>query len=702
MPMLMDKSRQDSFVPKLLTSLGFVFMSLFAILLISCDYVSKSYSSNKRFSETSLGDSHLTTNLDSISHYVRRLLFLEKHACDSTVLLDPITSMYSNGQMDSSMAKTNSIDNTLPTLDKLMVDAVSQVLSNSAMIDRYHAMGDVGKDSINLARYNYLRAVERTYGDSISTDSSDYLFKNYVSHMSLLYSCLPLSRESPYYHYLERYSTLVDQMPESLSLLKKMFWLLESSVAIHAKDRDRTIAAAENQIQTILEEEGTKSLVRFGQQSLSQKNVYLYLMAFRQLFWADKLPDSIAIRNMNYIRTLGGQLGKKIAYPKLAASSLSDSLLFAFIAGKNKQVVDIAERMFETGDTLVIDPYYIIRTESRALHRYPKLSSNARIGLRNTHELNIAFLNQLKRGQDDYYMLSSLQSEFRKSAQLKLRGQQANTRILYVLSGVSFLAFILLTLTLIRSQISKRKIAEARAEADRLRAVAERTQNLQNHFMHNMNHEIRTPINAIVGFSDLLVEDDSLTKSERKDFGDTIKNNGDMLIQIINDVLDIARLESGQYELSYEKVSLNTLCKQVLDTIRHRLPEGVELRFDTAFGDDYLYCTDIHRLEQILLNYLSNACKHTKEGYILLSVEPLDDKVEFSVSNTGKSIPPEKVKKLFKRFRKLNNEAQGTGLGLSICLKLATLMGGNVYYDTTFIDGARFVCELPLIVNEKC
>ncbi len=702
MPMLMDKSRQDSFVPKFLTSLGFVFMSLFAILLISCDFVTKSYSTNRRLDEDRLEALPLTANLDSISHYVRRLLFLEKHACDSTVSLSPVTSIYSNGQKDRSSATINRIDNTLPTIDKLMVDAISQVLSNNIKIDVYHAMGVMGKDSINLARYHYLKAVEKTYGDSISIDSSDYFFRNYVSHMSLLYSCLPLSRESPYYHYLERYSTLVDQMPESLSLLKKMFWLLESSVAIQAKDRDRSIVAAENQIQTILEEEGTKSLVRFGQQSLSQKNVYLYLMAFRQLFWADMLPDSIARRNLNYIRTPGGQLGKKTAYPELAASSLSDSLLFAFIAGKNKQVVDIAEKMFETGDSLVMDPYYIIRTESRALHRYPELSTYARIGLRNTHELNAAFLEQLKRGQNDYFMLSSLQSEFRKNAQLKLRAQQANTRILYVLSGVSFLAFILLTLTLIRSQISKRKIAEARAEADRLREVAERAQNLQNHFMHNMNHEIRTPINAIVGFSDLLVEDESLTQSERRDFGETIKNNGDMLIQIINDVLDIAKLESGQYELSYEKVSLNTLCKQVLDTIRHRLPEGVELRFDSAFGDDYLYCTDIHRLEQILLNYLSNACKHTQEGYILLSVEPLDGKVEFSVSNTGKSISPEKVKKLFKRFRKLNNDAQGTGLGLSICLKLATLMGGNVYYDTTFTDGARFVCELPVKGNGKC
>lgn len=723
--MLIDKSRLHIIISKLFLSLEFVLLFFLSSILISCHQLTKCYleegesshdeidtvcmaasqSNSASFSAKKDLDccANKTNNIDSLSHYVRVLLFTgNKHHDGSNLQYDAITTLYGANNKDS-LKKVTALLKTIPNhMTRRIINSVFKVLGNRMKIDNFLEMGELGKDSIALARYEYVRASEHAYADSLTTDTLDYFFQNYVCHMSLLYSCFPLSRESPYYHYLEQYSTVVDRMPESLSLLKEFFWMLESTISIQAKDARRSIDAAEKGIQIILKENSMTSLVDYANFSSPMEHVYLYTMASRQLYWCDVLPDSIVNRNVNFLHTKDGKIGKRMANGPTEENSLSDSLLFSYISGKKKEVIDIAERMFETGDTLILTPYYIIRIENKALRKFVGLSANAKIGLRNCDELNTVFLDQLESGADDYIMLSSLQTEFRKSAILKLRAEQANIHTLYLLIGVSVFIFILLTLTLIRSRISKRKIAEARAESDSLRLQAEQAQEMQNHFMHNMNHEIRTPINAVIGFSNLLIEDDSLTKNEREDLGETIKKNGDMLIQIINDVLDVARLDSCLYELSYEEVKLNTLCRQSLETIRYRVPEGVELNFESALSDDFLYYTDACRLEQILLNYLSNACKHVKEGFISLQVERLDDKLKFVVINTGAGVPDDMVSKLFQRFNKLNNYAQGTGLGLNICLKLADLMGGCTYYDKTFIGGACFVCELPLDNRPRC
>lgn len=641
-------------------------------------------------------------NFDTISYYGRKLFDLATEHDDPLTQLDGINILYRIEPVDSLHLYMEMLS-TVPDIPEQRIDVVTLgVTNNIYRVDELLELGEAGEDSLANDSYRYVQGAEKAYADSLTTDTLGYFLDNFYYHMSLFYSCKNLSRESPYYHYIEQFSKVVDKMPKSLNVFKDNFWMLESDLSTQAKDAYRSVDAAEKVINFILDDNDVSSLIEFGNSSIFMDQDYLYGMVISQLFWSDLLPDSIVDRNVAYLHTPGGKLGAQICCENDGEVVMADSMIYAYVAGKKEQVVKIAEYMIESGDTLIIPLYDIIRIEDKALNQFTNLSFEAKIALRNGNKLNSIFLDQLKKGENDFSMLTSLQTEFRKNAALELRSEKENSRMLYLLISVSILALILLVVMLVVTLIGKRKTVEARAEADRLRQKAEDAKESQNYFMHNMNHEIRTPINAIVGFSDLLIEDDSLDESQRKDFGETIKKSGEMLIQIIDDVLDVARLESGQYELVYEKVELNNMGRQALETVRCRVPEGVELRFDSDLSDDFIYCTDVRRMEQILLNYLNNACKHVKHGYISLEIKHIGDKLQFIESNTGQRVPADKVKYLFQRFSKLNAYAQGTGLGLNICYRLAKLMGGHAYYDQTFVEGACFVCELPFDVSKIC
>jgi len=643
-----------------------------------------------------LSQANSSNDYDTISYYGRALFRLGSDYDDPMTQLAAISALYRVEPMDSVYLYMELLKTVPDIPTQRIFTSTFGLLNNVYRIDKLIALGEAGKDSLLMDSYRYVQGAEKAYADSLSTDTLGYFLDNFYYHMSLLYSCPNLSRESPFYHYIEQFSKVVDKMPKSLMILKDNFWMLESDISTQAKDAHRIIDAAEKVIHFTLESNKVSSLVDYGNSSSLLNQQYLYRMAMSQLFWSDLLPDSIVKRNVTYLHTPGGKLGAKIYHDNEEGVTMPDSIIYAYIAGEKEKVVSIAEQMIESGDTLEMSLYDIIRIEDKALNQFTNLSREAKIVLRNGNKINDIFLDQLASGENDFSMLTSLQTQFRKNAVLELRSEQENTRMLYLLIGVSILVLVLLAVMLIVTLLGKRKVSEARAEADRLRINAEKAKDIQNYFMHNMNHEIRTPINAIVGFSDLLVEDDSLDEHDRKDYGETIKKSGQMLIQIIDDVLDVARLESGQYELVYEDVLLNQLGHQVLETIKHRVPEGVELRFSSDFSDDFIFSTDIRRMEQILLNYLSNACKHTKSGYISLAIRKSGDKIQFIETNTGSKIPPDKVKYLFRRFSKLNAYAQGTGLGLNICYMLAKLMKGRVYYDATFTQGACFVCEVPL------
>lgn len=225
---------------------------------------------------------------------------------------------------------------------------------------------------------------------------------------------------------------------------------------------------------------------------------------------------------------------------------------------------------------------------------------------------------------------------------------------------------------------------------------AEESDRLKSAFLANMSHEIRTPLNAIVGFSNVLVTGEC-SSEEQKEFVGVIQTNSDLLLRLIGDILDISRLETGRLKFNFESCDLVALCRNVLATTSYSKKEGVEYDFYSRY-DSYLLETDIQRLQQILINLLSNANKFTESGKITLEfeVDEAHRMVQFAVSDTGCGIPKEKQEKVFERFEKLDEYAQGTGLGLAICRLTIERLGGRIWVDSKYEGGSRFVFTHPI------
>jgi signal transduction histidine kinase len=257
-----------------------------------------------------------------------------------------------------------------------------------------------------------------------------------------------------------------------------------------------------------------------------------------------------------------------------------------------------------------------------------------------------------------------------------------------------------------------RRLQHGMRVAERARRVAERAQqqlieaNKQKGvFLQDVSHEIRTPLNSIVGFTNLLTDPNSgLSDEEKRQFTKLINTNSALLTTLVNDVLDLSRLENDKYKINYGKVDINEMCTDVINTLADRVPAGVKMTFEKpANAENAELCTDESRTREVLMNFMTNACKYTVRGRIVLAYEMKDGNVIFSVTDTGCGISPENAEKVFDRFEKLDTFVQGTGIGLSICKRIAELLHGEVKLDTTYHDGARFLFIHPQNNDsEKC
>lgn len=223
---------------------------------------------------------------------------------------------------------------------------------------------------------------------------------------------------------------------------------------------------------------------------------------------------------------------------------------------------------------------------------------------------------------------------------------------------------------------------------------AEEADMLKSTFLANMTHEIRTPLNAIVGFSDLLGVEEDLEL--RQNYISLIKMNNDLLLSIVNDVLDISRIESDMMTFTYMDVYLPSFMKDLYNSIQLRKPEGVEITLDAC--PDIIFNIDRNRLWQICMNLLTNAVKHTKKGSIWFgyTLEDEGKMVKFYVSDTGCGIPKDELDNIFARFVKLSDFEQGIGLGLAICKGLVLKMGGNISVMSEEGFGSTFIFTLPM------
>ena len=225
---------------------------------------------------------------------------------------------------------------------------------------------------------------------------------------------------------------------------------------------------------------------------------------------------------------------------------------------------------------------------------------------------------------------------------------------------------------------------------------AEESSRLKSAFLANMSHEIRTPLNAIVGFSDVLSAGGA-SEEEQRGYFEIIRTNSDLLLRLINDILDVSRLEADRVILSLESCNVVQICQQVVASVAQARRSTNQFLFECE-REVVEMRTDVQRLQQVVINLLSNADKFTKEGTITLKLEPdtARNVAVFSVTDTGCGIPLDKQKRVFERFEKLNEYVQGTGLGLSICKLTVEKWGGEIWIDPAYTDGARFMFTHPM------
>jgi signal transduction histidine kinase len=238
---------------------------------------------------------------------------------------------------------------------------------------------------------------------------------------------------------------------------------------------------------------------------------------------------------------------------------------------------------------------------------------------------------------------------------------------------------------------------------------AEESDRLKTAFLSNMSHEIRTPMNGIIGFSDLL-DDDYLTSEERKQYTKIINTNGKHLLSIINDIIDIAKIDSNQLAINNDWFYLNHLLDELLVSYNNekiiRKKECISFILEKGFEDyQSLILTDDVRLRQILLNLLGNAIKFTKEGFIKFGYSLQNNKLCFFVQDTGKGVAKEKQTIIFERFRQeeesYTRQFGGTGLGLTISKGLVELLGGNMWLVSDEGKGATFFFTIPYNIPQK-
>lgn len=254
---------------------------------------------------------------------------------------------------------------------------------------------------------------------------------------------------------------------------------------------------------------------------------------------------------------------------------------------------------------------------------------------------------------------------------------------------------ILIILFIILIKRSNKKLQQSQQELEIARKQEENSIRAKSLFLSNMSHEIRTPLNALSGFSSILTEE-TIDNETRQQCSDIILQNSELLLKLINDVIDLSSLEVGKMTFNYEQCDAVAICRNVIDMVEKIKQTNAEVRFSSILQSLQL-TTDNARLQQLLINLLINATKFTPQGTITLELEKqTEDTALFSVTDTGCGIPKDHQNKIFNRFEKLDENAQGTGLGLSICQLIIEQLGGKIWIDPDYNQGARFLFTHPI------
>ena len=244
------------------------------------------------------------------------------------------------------------------------------------------------------------------------------------------------------------------------------------------------------------------------------------------------------------------------------------------------------------------------------------------------------------------------------------------------------------------------EIKDRETELIEARNIAEQAE-LKQSFLNNMSHEIRTPLNAIVGFSSILADTLQTDDEEIKEYVNIINVNTELLLNLVNDILELSRIDSGVVSFIQQDKNVRTLLESYYRTFHVQVKPGLEFLCDFP-EEDYTVSVDPMRLQQVVTNFLSNANKFTESGYIRLGYRYIaeEDKVSIFVEDTGKGIPKNELEMIFSRFYKRDEFAQGTGLGLAICQGIVLRLHGQIRVESEVGKGSRFSVLLPAVVAD--
>lgn len=280
---------------------------------------------------------------------------------------------------------------------------------------------------------------------------------------------------------------------------------------------------------------------------------------------------------------------------------------------------------------------------------------------------------------------------------LKLENEKRSVKERKLLIGTIFLVTFLTLGSIILLYWHSQKLVVMRKKLEEEKNLAEESVRHKSLFLSTMSHEIRTPLNALAGFSEVLsmdgIDDDIVKQSN-----EAIQMNSELLMKLIHDVADLSMMDTEHMTFNLAPCDAVIVCRGVTETMQKIKHTPADILFKSDL-DTLIVNTDSQRVQQVLINLIVNASKYTKEGSITIGLEKKEDTVYFSVTDTGCGIPLDQQQKIFNRFEKLNENVQGTGLGLSICKIIVTELGGDIWIDSSYTHGSRFVFSLPM--NER-
>lgn len=499
--------------------------------------------------------------------------------------------------------------------------------------------------------------------------------------------------------YLSYAGNAIKALPINGSYILSLFYYTQSATYYADHDMQKEALASDMQLLRIYNE--------LANHYKKQGRTYISLNQYRYLCFR---------RILTYNRVLSGaQLD--IAFGLIKDLAATDRVLYNDLYASNS--IGLARYYFSKKEYKKAIPYLDAALESNAdslQWRIPetlKMRVKAGIALNDTsmHKYLIRYADYLNKSKQAG--VSEKEAEMDVLYDVSNLKQRSNNKLLslIILSVIIlFFAIIMLTRLLLRSKKIKSSLRTSHVKLQEEKAIISKTMvdlmkaedmankanKMKTLFLQNMNHEIRTPLNSIIGFSQLIASSGKdMSQPEASTYVDLISKNSKLLLTIISDVIDISTMETGEMNFVRENFSVNEMCTASVRSVEKNVQPGVELSF-CKHETDTIMCSDMQRVQQVILNYLTNACKFTSKGSIVLDYYADNLNITFSVTDTGIGVPRDKMDLIFNRFEKLNSFSQGTGLGLHICKLIAKGLHGRAFVDRDYCGGSRFLFAMPL------